>query len=113
VRLRLPYHASTAIAAPVVAVEIEHLGGATVTAPCTRDVGMVPERFLGDGVVEVVFDTISLLPGTYDVHTSITDFNRAHVFDHLHSALRFDVMSGTPYETGTGVVTLRPTWTST
>jgi hypothetical protein len=96
----------------VVGIEIEHLGGATVTAPCTRDVGMVPERFLGDGVIEVVFDAISLLPGTYDVHTSITDFNRAHVFDHLHSALRFDVMSGTPYETGAGVVTLRPTWTS-
>ena len=43
------------------------------------------------------------------MHTTITDFNRAHIYDHVHLALRFDVMSGKPYETG-GVVTLRPSW---
>ena len=48
---------------------------------------------------------VSLLPGTYDLHTSVTDFNRQHEYDIVHLALRFDVMSGRPYESsGTGHV---------
>ncbi|MEI2655550.1 MAG: ATP-binding cassette domain-containing protein [Microthrixaceae bacterium] len=53
--------------------------------------------------------SVPLLPGTYDLHTSITDFNRSHVYDHLQVALRFDVMTGKPYESG-GLMTLRPEW---
>ena len=37
---------------------------------------------------------MSLLPGTYDLHTKITDFNRSHIYDNLHQAMRFDVMTG-------------------
>ena len=64
---------------------------------------------LGRGDDRVHLDASSLLPGTYDLHTSVTDFNRQHIYDQLHLAFRFDVMSGKPYETG-GVVTMRPTW---
>ena len=83
---------------------------ATVTAPCTRDVGMIPEALSGEGTIEIHLDAVSLLPGTYDLHTSITDFNRSHIYDNLHLAFRFDVMSGKPYESG-GLVTVRPQWT--
>ncbi len=69
-----------------------------VTSPCTRDVGMIPEALSGEGTIEVELDAVSLLPGTYDLHTSITDFNRSHIYDDLHLAFRFDVMSGKPYE---------------
>lgn len=109
VRLRLGYQADKAVPQPVIGIEIEALGGTTVTAPTTRDVGLVPTTMRGSGVVEVVLPRIDLLPGTYDLHTSITDFNRAHVYDHLHLAMRFDVMTGKPYETG-GLVTMRPEW---
>lgn len=109
VRLRLGYHADKAVPQPVIGIEIEALGGTTVTAPTTRDVGLVPTTMRGSGVVEVVLPRIDLLPGTYDLHTSVTDFNRAHVYDHLHLAMRFDVMTGKPYETG-GLVTMRPEW---
>jgi hypothetical protein len=88
----------------------EHLGGSVVTAPCTRDVGLIPEMMSGTGVIDVMLEQVSLLPGTYDVHTEITDFNRSHIYDHLTLAMRFDVMTGKPYESG-GVVTLRPRWT--
>ena len=110
ITLRLHYEAHKTIPQPVVGIEIESLGGATVTAPNTRDVGMVPPTMSGTGTVEIAIPRIDLLPGTYDVHTSITDFNRAVVYDNLHLALRFDVMTGKPYETG-GVVTMRPEWT--
>ncbi len=109
VRLRLGYQADKAVPQPVIGIEIEALGGTTVTAPTTRDVGLVPTTMRGSGAVEVVLPRIDLLPGTYDMHTSITDFNRAHVYDHLHLAMRFDVMTGKPYETG-GLVTMRPEW---
>ena len=110
VRLRMTYSAMKPVPKPVIGITIEALGGATVTAPCTRDVGMIPEALSGEGTIEVELDAMSLLPGTYDLHTSITDFNRSHVYDNLHLAFRFDVMSGKPYESG-GIVTLRPQWT--
>jgi len=109
VLLRLHYEANKTVPQPVVGIEIESLGGFTVTAPNTRDAGMVPATMSGTGSVEVVIPRMDLVPGTYDIHTSITDFNRAQVYDHLQVALRFDVMTGKPYETG-GVVTLRPEW---
>jgi homopolymeric O-antigen transport system ATP-binding protein len=110
VRIRMTYRAEKAIPKPVVAFAIESLGGATVTAPCTRDVGLIPDALSGEGTIEVGLDEVSFLPGTYDLHTSITDFNRSHIYDNLHLALRFDVMSGKPYESE-GLVTIRPHWT--
>jgi lipopolysaccharide transport system ATP-binding protein len=110
IRLRLTYRAEKAIPRPVFGFEIEQLGGTTVTAPCTRDVGMIPESLSNTGTVDIELDSVALLPGTYDLHTSITDFNRSHIYDNLHLALRFDVMSGRPYESG-GLVTMRPRWT--
>ena len=110
VRIRMTYRADKPVPKPVIGFDIEALGGATVTAPCTRDVGMIPEALSGEGTIEVELDAVSLLPGTYDLHTSITDFNRSHIYDNLHLAFRFDVMSGKPYESG-GIVTVRPQWT--
>jgi len=110
IRVRLHYAAEKAVPKPVFGFEIEHLGSATVTAPCTRDVGLLPDRIDGRGHIDITMENVSLLAGTYDLHTSITDFNRQHEYDRLHVALRFDVMTGRPYETG-GVVSLRPSWT--
>jgi ABC-type polysaccharide/polyol phosphate transport system ATPase subunit len=109
VRLRLHYKAEKRIPKPVFGLEIEQLGGAMLSAPCTRDVSVLPEFVEGEGVVEVSMGNMALLPGTYDLHTVVTDFNRQHIYDHLHVALRFDVMTGKSYESG-GAVTFRPTW---
>ena len=110
VRLRLHYRAEKSVSKPVFGFEIEHLGGATVTSPCTRDVGLLPDSIAGEGYVDIAMSSVALLPGTYDLHTTVTDFNRQHEYDVLHVAMRFDVMSGKPYETG-GLVTMRPSWT--
>ncbi|MBI4882965.1 MAG: ABC transporter ATP-binding protein [Actinobacteria bacterium] len=109
VLLRLYYQAEKTMPQPVVGIEIQSLGGATVTAPNTRDVGMVPPTMWGSGAIDVSLSNVALLPGTYDIHTTVTDFNRALIYDHLREALRFDVMTGKPYETD-GVVTMRPEW---
>ncbi|MCU1393904.1 MAG: putative polysaccharide transporter ATP-binding protein [Ilumatobacteraceae bacterium] len=109
VKIRLHYVTSATVSRPVIGFEIESLGGAIVTAPSTRDIGLIPETISGPGYFDIDLDAVSLLPGTYDLHTSVTDFNRQHEYDILHVAMRFDVMSGKPYETA-GLVTLRPTW---
>ena len=110
VKLRLHYECEQIVPQPVIGIEIDGVGGSTITAPSTRDVGLVPATMSGNGVVEILFSSIALLPGSYVVHTSITDFNRAKVYDNVQIAIRFDVMTGKPHETD-GVVTLRPQWT--
>jgi ABC-type polysaccharide/polyol phosphate transport system ATPase subunit len=109
VRIRLNYSSVKAVRTPVISIAVESLGGHPVTSPNTRDVGLIPESLDGSGVIDIDVENVSLLPGTYDVHTAITDFNRQHVYDNVHLALRFDVMNGKPYETG-GPITLRPKW---
>ncbi|MGD9996124.1 MAG: ABC transporter ATP-binding protein [Ilumatobacteraceae bacterium] len=110
VTLRLHYRAIKAVPRPVFGFAIEQVGGPVVTSPCTRDVGLVPNSVDGDGVVEIKLGSVPILPGTYDIHTSVTDFNRSFVYDHVQSHLRIDVMTGRRHETG-GVVTLEPEWT--
>ena len=109
VTLRLHYHADKPVPRPIFGIAIDALGGNCITSPCTRDVGVVPERLQGDGSVDMVLTDVALMPGTFDLHTTITDFNRQHVYDELHVALRFDVMTGKVNETGS-LVTLHPSW---
>jgi ABC-type polysaccharide/polyol phosphate transport system ATPase subunit len=112
VTVRLHYRADKPISRPVFGIAIDVLGGSCITSPCARDVGMVPERVVGEGHVDVVMSDIALMPGTFDLHTSVTDFNRQHIYDYTHVAVRFDVMSGKIFETSS-VVTLRPSWSLT
>ncbi len=109
VRFRLSYTAVKAVPRPIFSLIIDTLGGATVSSPCTRDVGLIPDSVSGEGWIDVVMPDVSLLPGAYDVHTAVHDFNRQHEYDYLHLATRFDVTTGKPYESS-GLVTLRPEW---
>jgi ABC-2 type transport system ATP-binding protein len=109
VTFRLHFESSEPVHNPVFSVKIARLGGAVVTAPCSRDVGNVPATITGKGTVEVQIDDISLLPGPHVVHTEITGFGRQHLFDHVQNAAQFDVMTGISKETA-GLVTMRPSW---
>jgi ABC-2 type transport system ATP-binding protein len=107
--IRLHFSSPVPVPTPVFSVTIASLGGAVITAPCTRDGGDVPTSVSGNGTVDLRIDDMALLPGPHIVHTEITGFGRQHVFDHLQNALSFDVLTGTVRETG-GLVTLWPTW---
>jgi ABC-type polysaccharide/polyol phosphate transport system ATPase subunit len=110
VTVRLHVDASSAVPEPVFALRIESLTGVIVSFPSTRDVELIPDSFSGSGTVDIRLDDLPLLPGPYVIHTEITGYGREHVYDHLHQAVRFDVMSGDIHETA-GVITLRPSWT--
>lgn len=107
--LRFHYHFDQPIERPVFGMAIHTLDGTHVTGPNTRDVGYVPDRLDGDGVLDLHFEHISLLPGTYDVTVSLVDYSCLHPYDFRHKVLRFDVDPGTPRETY-GVVTLGGQW---
>jgi ABC-2 type transport system ATP-binding protein len=109
VRLRLHLRSEQPVQRPVIGVAIESVGGVLVTAPCTRDVGLIPESIATDTTVDIELPDLALLPGTYHVHTIISDFSRAHGYDHLHRALRLDVIAGSSQESS-GLVTMQPRW---
>jgi len=109
VTFRLHFTATERVKNPVFAIEVASLGGALITAPCTRDVDQVPSYVDGSGVVEVTMPNVSLLPGPHVLHSEVTGYGRQHVFDHIQNALRFDVLAGSSRESD-GLVTLDPTW---
>jgi ABC-type polysaccharide/polyol phosphate transport system ATPase subunit len=109
VTFRFSFRANQPIERPVFAVDIENVQGITVTEPCTRDVGLVPDSLDGSGVVEITIPSVPLLPGPYNLNTEITGYHRGHVYDHIQGAIRFDVIRGAAQET-TGLVTVNPSW---
>jgi len=114
VTLRLPFTASETVPYPVFTVQIARMGGAIISAPCSRDVGNVPTTISGEGVVEIDVADLPLLPGPHTIHAEISGFGRQHVYDHVQNAARFDVFAGTSREGGDrGLVTLHPRWSIT
>ena len=109
VRIRMHYVATSRIERPVFGFAIATLGRLAVTSVCGRDWGVVPDWIEGEGYVDAIIEQISLVPGTYDLDVSITDYNRQHVYDLVNRIVRFDVMTGGVHEVG-GVVTMRPQW---
>jgi ABC-2 type transport system ATP-binding protein len=106
---RLHYQMQQAIERPVFGLSIHTVDGFEVSTLRSRDVGSVPETLNGAGYVEVTFEPVRLLPGTYDVTLSLTDFTSLHAYDVRSNMLRFDVERGAFLE-DSGVVALGGQW---
>ncbi len=106
---RLRYDMQSAIERPVFTLAIRTVNGFLLTSPTTRDANCVPEKLQGGGTVDVTFDPLRLLPGTYDVTVSLTDVSYSHPYDVRQNVLRFDVEPGSIPETQ-GAVSLGGTW---
>lgn len=109
VTLRFHYNAHRPVHKPVFGLAIYRVDGVHVTGPNTRDRGLVPDVIEGPGHIDVTFDGLTLLAGTYDVSVSIYDYNVLHCYDFRHLGFRFDVLRGLPNEEH-GVVSLNPKW---
>jgi ABC-2 type transport system ATP-binding protein len=107
--LRLHYEMQEPIKRPVFGLTFTTIDGFCVSAPTSRDAGCVPEKLAGSGHVDVVFDPVRLLPGTYDLSVALTDYTRLHTYDHRSNLLRFDVERGPLRETQ-GVAALGGVW---
>ena len=107
--LRLEYQMDSAIERPVFGLAISTLEGVQITGPNSRDVGCVPDKLDGRGHVDIAFDPVSLLPGSYDLTVSLYDYSCLHPFDFRQNVLRFDVTRG-PIKELWGVVSLQGKW---
>ena len=108
-RIRISYEMDQPIEQPVFALSVHTLDGFQVSAPRSRDANCVPEKLEGSGVAEVDFDSLNLLPGTYDITASLTDHSSLHAYDVRSDILRLDVERGGTTEEG-GVISLGGRW---
>jgi ABC-2 type transport system ATP-binding protein len=109
VAIRFHYEMEQAIERPVFGLSVRTIDGFEISAPKSRDVDCVPEKLEGSGDLDVTFDSLRLLPGTYDLTVSLTDQSSLHAYDVRANVLRFDVERGVFHEDA-GVVTLGGRW---
>ena len=108
-RIRMHYEASEDIVEPGFGVAINTLDGFHVTGPNSLDVDCIPPLVRGTGFVDVEFDSLALLPGTYDMSVGVCDRTKFHSYDHRQNVIRFDVERGSIHEQY-GVVSITPRW---
>jgi ABC-2 type transport system ATP-binding protein len=107
--VRLWYTTSQPVERPVFSVSLQTLQGVVISNPTTREGGEVPEKLDGSGWVDLVLERFPILPGTYDITASLTDFTLAHPYDVRRNVLRMDVDRKGPVETN-GILSLGGHW---
>jgi ABC-2 type transport system ATP-binding protein len=108
--LELELTATSPIDDPAVSITVMTASGLMLSEPSTRDADIALGRIDDRRALTVRLRDLPLLPGEYQVHCTVSDARRHHVFDRVHAAVTFDVMAGTPLEQF-GTVSLRPQWT--
>lgn len=112
VDIDVAYATSDHVESPTISVTVSTASGINLAEPSTRDAGVDLGRVTSTGKVRLRLPDLALLPGAYQVHCTLTDGRRQHVYDRVHAAVAFDVLAGDPLEER-GVVSLRPQWTRT
>lgn len=107
--LELDLTAGTPVDDPAVSITVMTASGLMLSEPSTRDADISLGRLHGERSIIIRFPDLPLLPGEYQIHCTVSDARRHHVFDRVHAAVAFDVMAGTPLEQF-GTVSLRPAW---
>ena len=106
---RMHYATSEPIDKPVFGLALETIAGVYAWAHHSRDGEFVPDRISGTGSIDLAIPKLALQGGTYDLNASIVDYTCTHTFDFLRGCGRFDVLDGSPRESG-GIAVLGGTW---
>ncbi|HPB45171.1 MAG TPA: ABC transporter ATP-binding protein [Microthrixaceae bacterium] len=86
--IRMFYRASEPVESPAFAISVHSDAGFHLTGQwCGEDFG----RVSGEGYVDFHIDDMRLMPGDWEVSTSIYDRNRGHVFDRLERAFHLTI----------------------
>jgi len=106
---KLRYESPDPIDKPVFAFGIFSLEGIHLADPNMRDQHVVPERIHGTGTVTFAVDRLLLVPGSYILSASITDYGGGHHYDVRYGLVHFDVDVGEPRES-VGFLSLPGRW---
>jgi ABC-2 type transport system ATP-binding protein len=109
VTVRLHYSTSEPIRQPIFGLGIFTLAGDILAGPNSREIGLLPDKLDGKGILDIVIPNLVLLPGTYELSPTLYDFTYQHPYDHRHRAMRFDVEAGNP-RIQDGVISLGAEW---
>jgi ABC-type polysaccharide/polyol phosphate transport system ATPase subunit len=109
ITFRIHYETAKPIDKPVFGLAIETVEGVYAWAHHSRDGGFVPDRIDGAGFIDLNIPHLNLQANAYDLTASIVDYTTTHTYDFLRSALKFDVLSRAPHESG-GIAVLGGTW---
>ncbi|PDQ35770.1 MAG: ABC transporter ATP-binding protein [Candidatus Lumbricidophila eiseniae] len=105
VTIRAHYQSEIEIERPIFGTSLDSREGVFVWGHHSRDAGYVVSSIKpGTGSIDVRIPSLPLRPGTFDVSFSIQDRTGTHVYDALQRAIRIDVLTGTPIESG-GIMT--------
>jgi len=105
---RFHYRLDGALDGPVFGMAVHTDGGMELTATTFVDAGIADDG--GRGYVDLVVDSLPLLPGTYDVSATITDPGSGQAVDTHDRSFRFVVDAGTPHGSIRGIVDLGGSW---
>lgn len=103
--IELDYQCEEPIKQPVFGVAFRNPGGTKVWAHNTKDDALDFGTLDGTGTVSVDVDRMMLVPGSYDLSVSLTDWTRQHNHHHVKDVVRLDVAPG-GYQEGEGVAIL-------
>ena len=109
VTFRLHVRTTAPVEEPALCLTLQRMDGAVVTGPGSRDVELQTGTVDGTGWFDLHVSDLTLLPGAYEVVSSVRDAQLLHIYDHLHPAVRFTVNAGV-YAERSGVVSMRPDW---
>ncbi|MGA0877939.1 MAG: ABC transporter ATP-binding protein [Ilumatobacteraceae bacterium] len=84
----------------VVSLRIDSLAGHPIWSSSTRRIGLPFGTLMGAAQVEVVFPSLPLLEGIYDLSVAITDHTEMHPYDHWEKMVRFEVRQYSVFDTG-------------
>ena len=109
VTVRLHYTTETRVERPVFATSLHSVDGQHLWSHHTWDAEYIPPALDGKGYIDVVIPALPLLPGTFNINTSVVDESLSHSFDQWVKAVRFEVIQGPARESG-GVVAMSSKW---
>lgn len=106
---RLHFVATQRVSRPVFGTSIQSLDGVHVWSHHTWDAGYIPDALEGKGSIDLHIPAIPLQPGTFYFNSSVVDESISHEYDQWAKAITFDVVVGTPRESG-GLTTMNSRW---
>jgi lipopolysaccharide transport system ATP-binding protein len=110
--IQIGYHAERRIERPIFAVQIKRADGVTCAAASTKFDGFILDDIETRGKLQVVFEPMTLAPGTYTVDAHIHDQSHSYPYASWRDAAAFKIMlaGGDEWVDSDGIYRLPHQW---
>lgn len=109
--IRLNWEAPTRVEDPVFAISIRHENGTVVSSSTTGVADVVTGSCEGTGSVDYRIPALPVMPGSYEIFTSVLDKYSQHAYYHQDGGVHLSIRAGRGPSVP-GLVDLRGSWDS-